>query len=168
MDLNFKPIIRAEDLTFEYEAFEEGGENITALRDVNMEIEKGSFTAVLGRNGSGKSTLAKNFNALYVPTGGRVLVADMDTADDLLVWDIRRTAGMVFQNPDNQIVAAIVEDDVAFGPENLGVPSDEDKDAHRCSYEEHRYIRSALKGAVDAFRRPKAARCHSGRYSYEA
>lgn len=125
MDLNFKPIIRAEDLTFEYEAFEEGGENITALRDVNMEIEKGSFTAVLGRNGSGKSTLAKNFNALYVPTGGRVLVADMDTADDLLVWDIRRTAGMVFQNPDNQIVAAIVEDDVAFGPENLGVPSDE-------------------------------------------
>ena len=76
MDLNFKPIIRAEDLTFEYEAFEEGGENITALRDVNMEIEKGSFTAVLGRNGSGKSTLAKNFNALYVPTGGRVLVAD--------------------------------------------------------------------------------------------
>lgn len=125
MDLNSEQIIRAEDLTFEYEAFEEGGENITALRGVNMEIKKGSFTAVLGRNGSGKSTLAKNFNALYIPTSGRVLVADMDTADDLLVWDIRKTAGMVFQNPDNQIVAAIVEDDVAFGPENLGVTSDE-------------------------------------------
>ncbi len=123
MDLN--SIIRAEDLTFKYEAFEEGGEDITALAGVNMEIEKGSFTAILGRNGSGKSTLAKNFNALYVPSGGRVLVADMDTADDMLVWDIRKTAGMVFQNPDNQIVAAIVEDDVAFGPENLGVPSDE-------------------------------------------
>ncbi len=118
-------IIKAEDLTFEYESFEEGGESITALRGVNMEIERGSFTAILGRNGSGKSTLAKNFNALYVPTSGRVLVADMDTADDMLVWDIRRTAGMVFQNPDNQIVAATVEDDVAFGPENLGVPSDE-------------------------------------------
>ncbi len=123
MDLN--SIIRAEDLTFKYEAFEEGGEDITALAGVNMEIKKGSFTAILGRNGSGKSTLAKNFNALYVPSGGRVLVADMDTADDMLVWDIRKTAGMVFQNPDNQIVAAIVEDDVAFGPENLGVPSDE-------------------------------------------
>lgn len=118
-------IIKAEHLTFEYESFEEGGESITALRGVNMEIERGSFTAILGRNGSGKSTLAKNFNALYVPTSGRVLVADMDTADDMLVWDIRRTAGMVFQNPDNQIVAATVEDDVAFGPENLGVPSDE-------------------------------------------
>lgn len=118
-------IIKAEHLTFEYESFEEGGESITALRGVNMEIERESFTAILGRNGSGKSTLAKNFNALYVPTSGRVLVADMDTADDMLVWDIRRTAGMVFQNPDNQIVAATVEDDVAFGPENLGVPSDE-------------------------------------------
>lgn len=118
-------IISAEKLTFEYEAFEEGSEKITALKGVDLKIEKGTFTAVLGRNGSGKSTLAKNFNALYVPTGGRVLVADMDTSDELLVWDIRRTAGMVFQNPDNQIVAAIVEDDVAFGPENLGVPSDE-------------------------------------------
>lgn len=119
------PIIKAEKLTFEYESLEEGGEKITALNGVDINIKKGSFTAVLGRNGSGKSTLAKNFNALYVPSGGRVLVAGMDTADDALVWEIRKTAGMVFQNPDNQIVAAIVEDDVAFGPENLGIPSDE-------------------------------------------
>jgi energy-coupling factor transport system ATP-binding protein len=119
------PIICTENLTFEYEPLQENGENITALRDIDLKIEKGSFTAVLGRNGSGKSTLAKNFNALYVPTSGRVLVAGMDTADDMLVWEIRKTAGMVFQNPDNQIVASVVEDDVAFGPENLGVPTDE-------------------------------------------
>jgi energy-coupling factor transport system ATP-binding protein len=119
------PIICTENLTFEYEPLQENGENITALKDIDLKIEKGSFTAVLGRNGSGKSTLAKNFNALYVPTSGRVLVAGMDTADDMLVWEIRKTAGMVFQNPDNQIVASVVEDDVAFGPENLGVPTDE-------------------------------------------
>lgn len=119
------PIIQAEKLAFEYESMEEGGEKITALNGVDITIKKGSFTAILGQNGSGKSTLAKNFNALYVPSGGRVLVAGMDTADDSLVWEIRKNAGMVFQNPDNQIVAAIVEDDVAFGPENLGLPSAE-------------------------------------------
>lgn len=124
-EVQLDPIIKAEKLTFEYESLEEGGEKITALNGVDVSIKKGSFTAVLGRNGSGKSTLAKNLNALYVPSGGCVLVAGMDTADDSLVWEIRKTAGMVFQNPDNQIVAAIVEDDVAFGPENLGIPSDE-------------------------------------------
>ena len=114
-------MIRAEEVTYEYEPYEEGGQTITAVRNLNLQIPRGSFTAILGRNGSGKSTLAKTFNGLLVPTGGKVLVADMDTADDLLVWEIRKKAGMVFQNPDNQIVAAMVEDDVAFGPENLGI-----------------------------------------------
>ena len=121
-------IISSENLTFEYDAFEEGGEKLTALKELNLDIEEGSFVAILGRNGSGKSTLAKNFNGLYSPTSGRVLVAGMDTADEKKIWDIRSTAGMVFQNPDNQIVAAIVEDDVAFGPENIGVPADEMRD----------------------------------------
>lgn len=97
----------------------------TALDGLDIKIEEGSFTAVLGANGSGKSTFAKCVNALLLPTSGRMTVAGMDTSDEKYVWDIRSTAGMVFQNPDNQIVSSIVEDDVAFGPENLGVPTDE-------------------------------------------
>ena len=96
-----------------------------ALREVTLDIARGSFTAVLGHNGSGKSTLAKCFNGILTPTEGRVLVEGMDTADEDRLLDIRRTVGMVFQNPDNQIVASVVEDDVAFAPENLGVPSAE-------------------------------------------
>lgn len=92
-----------------------------AIDGVSFEIEPGSFTAIIGKNGSGKSTLAKNLNGLLLPTEGDILVADYNTKDDAHIWDVRQTAGMVFQNPDNQLVSAIVEDDVAFGPENLGV-----------------------------------------------
>ena len=91
------------------------------IDDLNLQIEKGSFVAVLGHNGSGKSTLAKHFNAILLPTGGKVYIDKMDTSDENLIYDIRKDAGMVFQNPDNQIVAAVVEDEVAFAPENLGV-----------------------------------------------
>ncbi len=95
------------------------------LDDVNIDIKKGEFVAVLGHNGCGKSTLAKHFNGLLQPTGGKVWVDGMDTKDDGVYWDVRQTVGMVFQNPDNQIVATVVEEDVAFAPENLGVPSEE-------------------------------------------
>ena len=97
----------------------------TVLDRLNLAIEEGSFVAILGHNGSGKSTLAKHFNAILLPTEGTVTVCGIDTADEARLLDIRRQVGMVFQNPDNQIVASVVEEDVAFGPENLGVPSDE-------------------------------------------
>ncbi len=96
-----------------------------ALNKLNIEIEKGSFTGIIGHNGSGKSTFAKLANAIHLPEGGAIYVAGMDTLDDDLIWKIRKNAGLVFQNPDNQIVATIVEEDVAFGPENLGVPTTE-------------------------------------------
>ena len=113
-------IIKIENVSFEYK--KDGGENSKkALQNINLQIEKGSFTAILGKNGSGKSTLAKNLNGLLLPTEGRVLVNGYDTSDDEHIWDVRQSAGMVFQNPDNQLVSAIVEDDVAFGPENLGI-----------------------------------------------
>ena len=117
-------MIETKHLSFTYPA-EEGKENAPALRDVDIAIEKGSFTVVLGHNGSGKSTLAKSFNAVVLPSGGNVYVAGMDTLDETLVLAIRQRVGMVFQNPDNQIVANVVEEDVAFAPENLGVPSEE-------------------------------------------
>ena len=98
------------------------GNEIHALNGVSLEIYKGEFIAVIGANGSGKSTLARHLNALLLPTEGKCVVAGMDTADDKNLWNIRQHVGMVFQNPDNQIVAAIVEEDVAFGPENIGVP----------------------------------------------
>jgi energy-coupling factor transport system ATP-binding protein len=119
-------IIQIKNLSFDYiRESDEGSETIHAIRDVSLDIEEGSFTAVIGKNGSGKSTLAKNLNGLLLPTGGKILVNGWDTADEDHIWDIRQTAGMVFQNPDNQLVASIVEDDVAFGPENLGVPPEE-------------------------------------------
>lgn len=117
-------IIRIENLTFEYKKGEET-EPVRALDNVNLNIERGSFTAILGKNGSGKSTFAKNFNGLLVPTEGVIYVNGYDTSDDEHIWDVRQSAGMVFQNPDNQLVSAIVEDDVAFGPENLGIESSE-------------------------------------------
>lgn len=117
-------MIRIENLQFEYRK-EEDSETLTALQNVSLDIREGSFVAVIGRNGSGKSTLAKNINALLLPSGGAVYVRGWDTRDEKHLWDIRQTAGMVFQNPDNQLVSSIVEDDVAFGPENLGVPSAE-------------------------------------------
>ncbi len=103
----------------------EDGKTFDALSDVTCTIPKGSFTAIIGTNGSGKSTLARHLNALYLPTAGEVIVEGMKTSDLEHIWDIRQKVGMVFQNPDNQLVAAIVEEDVAFGPENLGVPADE-------------------------------------------
>ena len=110
-------MIKTENLTFRYN--EESETNI--LDNLNIEIHKGGFTAILGHNGSGKSTLAKHFNAINLPLGGKVYIEKMDTADEKLLYDIRQTVGMVFQNPDNQIVATIVEEDVAFAPENMGV-----------------------------------------------
>lgn len=116
-------IVRIEDLVFAYQTDDD--RTVTALNGVSLEIAKGSFTAILGRNGSGKSTLAKNINALLLPSSGVVYVNGYDTKKEEFLWEIRRTAGMVFQNPDNQLVSAIVEDDIAFGPENIGVPQEE-------------------------------------------
>lgn len=116
-------IIRAESLTFEYlteegAGFHHGGK---AIDGISFSVPRGSFTAIIGSNGSGKSTLAKNMNALLFPSSGKLYVDDYDTVDEEHLWDIRRSAAMVFQNPDNQLVSTIVEDDVAFGPENLGI-----------------------------------------------
>ena len=117
------PIIQARGLTFRYTTAE--GVAPTVLDHVDLDIEAGSFVAILGHNGSGKSTFAKHLNAILLPTSGKVYVDGMDTTDEDKLLDIRRTIGMVFQNPDNQIVASVVEEDVAFAPENLGVPSEE-------------------------------------------
>ena len=116
-------IIKTERLTFSYTT--EEGVAPVVLDGLDLTVDEGSFVAILGHNGSGKSTLAKHFNSVLLPSGGKVFVSGMDTADERLLLDIRRTVGMVFQNPDNQIVASVVEEDVAFAPENLGVPSDE-------------------------------------------
>lgn len=113
-------MIRIEHLTFTYNQ-ETEKESVPAVKDVSLSFPAGSFTAILGKNGSGKSTLAKNLNGLFLPSGGKVYVKNWATDDDEHIWDIRQTAGMVFQNPDNQLVSSIVEDDVAFGPENLGI-----------------------------------------------
>jgi len=112
-------VIEAKDVTYAYTS----EDNVSpALWNVTLSIEPGEFVAIVGHNGSGKSTLAKLLNGLYTPASGHVVVKGMDTQDERHVWDIRRTVGMVFQNPDNQLVATVVEEDVAFGPENLGVP----------------------------------------------
>ena len=117
-------MIECRNLIFKYTAGENQEEKI-AINDVNLQIKEGEFIAILGHNGSGKSTMAKHMNALLIPTEGKMLVNKMDTSDMNNLWNIRETAGMVFQNPDNQLVATIVEEDVAFGPENLGVPPEE-------------------------------------------
>ncbi len=113
-------IIKTENLTFQYEDSKK-----KVLENFDLTIEKGKFTALLGHNGSGKSSLAKLFNGILLPEGGKVYVAGMDTQNEELLLDIRKSCGLVFQNPDNQLIASIIEDDVAFAPENLGVPSDE-------------------------------------------
>ena len=121
-------IIKTCKLVYEYIRRDENNEiaeKLQAIKGVDIDIEEGQFVAILGRNGSGKSTLAKHMNALFFPTDGTVWVGDMDTKDESHILDIRQTAGMVFQNPDNQIVSTIVEEDVGFGPENMGVPSKE-------------------------------------------
>ena len=117
-------IIRIENLIFEYKR-EEEQEVVRAIDNVSLEIPRGSFTAIIGRNGSGKSTLAKNLNALLLPTSGEIWIDGYNTSDQESLWQVRQRAGMVFQNPDNQLVSSIVEDDVAFGPENLAIPPDE-------------------------------------------
>lgn len=129
-------ILKTEALEYSYPAIEEGEAETKALQGVDLAIEKGSFTVILGHNGSGKSTLSKTFNAILHPTAGKVLVEEIDTADESRLLDVRRRVGMVFQNPDNQIVSNVVEEDVAFAPENLGVPTAE--------------IRSRVDGALGA------------------
>ena len=115
-------IIKVDNLIFEYTSDET---TYRAIDDFNLDIKKGEFVAIIGHNGSGKSTLSKNLNAILVPTSGDINIKGMNTKDEKYLWDIRQTAGMVFQNPDNQIVATIVEEVVAFGCENLGIPSEE-------------------------------------------
>ena len=114
-------IIKIENVKYKYSKEDSN----YAVDNVTLNIKKGEFTAIIGHNGSGKSTLAKLINSLLLPTEGKIFVKDMDTSDDSKLWDIRQTAGMVFQNPDNQLVATIVEEDIAFGPENQGVESSE-------------------------------------------
>lgn len=118
-------IVELNDVSLIYKSHDENRPDVAAVQDVSILIRKGEFLAVLGRNGSGKSTLARLMNALLIPTRGIVIVNGINTADEQYIWEIRRTAGMVFQNPDNQIVGTIVEEDVAFGPENIGIPSAE-------------------------------------------
>lgn len=121
-------MIHSENLIYEYDKRDEEGNIIgtnRAIDRVNIDVPQGSFVAILGHNGSGKSTLAKHMNAILVPTGGTMWVDGRDTKDPAELWNVRQTAGMVFQNPDNQIIGTVVEEDVGFGPENLGVPADE-------------------------------------------
>lgn len=143
--------IRIEDLVFEYVKSEDGS-SVRAIDGVSFNVKKGSFTAVIGQNGSGKSTLAKNINGLLVPTSGRVMVDGLDTAEHDNIWTVRQKVAMVFQNPDNQIVSSIVEDDVAFGPENLGVDPAEIR----------RRVDEALKGVEMYDFRKKAPHMLSG------
>ena len=118
--MSTKDFIVVDSVRFSY-----GNDDNIVLDDINLKIAKGEFVAIIGTNGSGKSTLAKHLNALLIPTFGKVLVEGLDSKDELNLWKIRSKVGMVFQNPDNQLIAAIVEDDIAFGPENLGIPADE-------------------------------------------
>lgn len=120
-------IIKAENLSYDYVRTDEEGKTVSAQRavnGVNLDVKAGDFIAILGHNGSGKSTLAKHINAILTPTEGSVFVDGKDTRNEDLIWEIRQTAGMVFQNPDNQIIGTIVDEDVAFGPENLGLPKE--------------------------------------------
>ena len=121
-------MIKAKNVVFEYQKYDEEGnvcETKRAVDGVELDVKKGEFIAILGHNGSGKSTLAKHINALLLPTDGEVWVAGMNTKEEAHVWDIRQSAGMVFQNPDNQIIGTVVEEDVGFGPENMGIPTKE-------------------------------------------
>ena len=120
-----KTKLQAEDLSFHYTDEEGKAASHEIFAHLNLTIEPGTFVAILGHNGCGKSTLAKHMNAIVLPTGGRMLVADMDTREEEKLYDIRQRVGMVFQNPDNQIIGTVVEEEVGFGPENLGVPTDE-------------------------------------------
>ena len=121
-------MIKAKNVVYEYQKYDEEGnvsETKRAVDGVELDVKKGDFVAILGHNGSGKSTLAKHINALLLPTDGEVWVAGMNTKDEEHIWDIRQSAGMVFQNPDNQIIGTVVEEDVGFGPENMGIPTEQ-------------------------------------------
>ena len=121
-------MIKAKDVVYEYQKYDEEGnvcETKRAVDGVELDVKKGDFVAILGHNGSGKSTLAKHINALLLPSEGEIWVAGMNTKEEDNVWDIRQSAGMVFQNPDNQIIGTVVEEDVGFGPENMGIPTEE-------------------------------------------
>ena len=121
-------MIKAKDVVYEYQKYDEEGnvcETKRAVDGVELDVKKGDFVAILGHNGSGKSTLAKHINALLLPSEGEIWVAGMNTKEEDHVWDIRQSAGMVFQNPDNQIIGTVVEEDVGFGPENMGIPTEE-------------------------------------------
>jgi len=123
-----KSIIEGHDLTYEYLHYDDEGKvdsSYQALKGVDLEVKEGQFIAILGHNGSGKSTLARQLNALLVPTGGTLFIDGNDTRDESKIWEVRQTAGMVFQNPDNQIISSVVEEDVGFGPENMGIPTKE-------------------------------------------
>lgn len=136
-------IVKAKDLTFEYIRRDEEGnvEGITTAVDhVNMDIQPGEFIAILGHNGSGKSTFAKHINALLFPTEGTILVDGLDTSDEDNVMDVRQRAGMVFQNPDNQIICTLVEEEVGFGPENIGVPTRRNLGTCRSQFKGSRYV----------------------------
>ena len=151
-------MIQTKELIYEYEKRDEEGNIIgmkRAIDGVDIDIPEGSFVAILGHNGSGKSTLAKHMNAILVPSGGTMWVNGRDTKDPENLWDVRQSAGMVFQNPDNQIIGTVVEEDVGFGPENLG------RKPERC--------RNAGVSQVfpkQAFRRTETASCHCGRDRY--
>lgn len=121
-------MVQAQSLVYEYKKYDEEGRETDAVRavdQVSLQVEKGDFVAILGHNGSGKSTLAKHMNAILTPTGGTMWVDGKDTREEDKLWEIRQSAGMVFQNPDNQIIGTVVEEDVGFGPENMGVPTKE-------------------------------------------
>ena len=137
-----EPIIEARHLSHTY--VDGQNQEMTALKDINLSIMPGEFIAIIGTNGSGKSTLARHFNALLTPTEGKCLVGGLDTSVEANLWPVRQTVGMVFQNPDNQIVAAIVEEDVAFGLENIGVPGPE--------------IRPRVEAALETVEEPPLAR----------
>ena len=148
-------IIRIRDLVHEYQEYDDGeeGRNIRALNGVSLDVEAGSFVAVLGHNGSGKSTLAKHVNALLLPTQGTVYILERNTLEEKELWRIRKDAGMIFQNPDNQIIGNSVEEDVAFGPENMGVPTEKI---------EERITFALQKAGMEAFRYQSPNRLSGG------
>ena len=152
-------MIKIRELIHDYIKRDEEGNpagTVRAIDDVSLDVKPGQFIAILGHNGSGKSTLAKHLNALLHPTEGTVWVNGMDTKDVQRVLDIRQTAGMVFQNPDNQIIGQVVEEDVGFGPENMGVPTEEIWER----VEESRYVRVPQKVSQPPLRRTETARFH--------
>ena len=153
-------IIEAAKLAFEYKKYDENGEveeTIRAVDGVNLDVKKGDFVAILGHNGSGKSTLAKQINAILTPTDGTLYVDGMDVRDEKNIWDVRKTAGMVFQNPDNQIIGTVVEEDVGFGPENMGIPTEEIWERVEESLESCRHVGISQKFSKQTFRRTKTA-----------